>query len=109
MFLSTVYLSFIKKEKVKVLEVLGASFEELSSKEKKDLKIEGGVKVTKLFDGKLKKNTGIREGFIIIKIDNRKITSVDELVSVLESKKGGILIEGIYPGYSGVFYYGLGM
>jgi serine protease Do len=91
-----------------LFEDLGAEFADLSDKEKKKLGIDGGVRVTKLFDGKLSHFTEIREGFIITKIDNDPVKNTADLKKKMESKKGGVLIEGIYPDLPGKFYYGIG-
>ena len=90
-----------------VINILGAQFSQPSEDEINKLGISSGVKISNLGPGKLRM-AGIKEGFIITKIDNQKITSAEELQSALENKKGGILIEGIYP--NGLrAYYGFGM
>jgi len=90
--------------------LLGAQFGEVTSKEKKDLGINGGVKVLKLEDGgKLARNTDIREGFIITKVDNKVINSLSDLKSALQNKKGGVMIEGTYPDTGGQYFYAFGM
>lgn len=86
---------------------LGASFENVSKKELESLKIDGGVKVAKLNNGVLK-NTGMREGFIITKVDKTAVKSPKELTKALQQASGGVLIEGYYPNGSKA-YYGFGM
>ncbi len=86
---------------------LGASFENVSKKELESLKIDGGVKVAKLNNGVLK-NTGMREGFIITKVDKTAVRSPKELTKALQQASGGVLIEGYYPNGSKA-YYGFGM
>jgi Do/DeqQ family serine protease len=61
-----------------------------------NLKIEGGVQVTGLEDGKWVK-TGIKKGFIIAFIDRVPVENVQDFNRILEYKRGGILIEGFYP------------
>ena len=51
---------------------------------------------------------GIFMGFIILTIDKKPINSLDELTSILENKKGGVLIEGVYPNGMRA-YYGFGL
>jgi Do/DeqQ family serine protease len=99
--------SIVKKESTDLAQVLGGEFENVSKKELEALKIEGGVKVKRLTAGKLKE-TGIREGFIITKIDRSLVNNTKELLKILEDKKGGILIEGYYPNGSKA-YYGFGL
>jgi serine protease Do len=73
----------------------------------KKLGIENGLRVNKLGAGKLL-SAGIKEGFIITSVDKKKITSVEDIKIALETKKGGVLIEGVYPNGMRA-YYGFGM
>jgi S1-C subfamily serine protease len=65
--------------------------------------------VSKLYSGKLRSYTGIREGFIITKINRTPVKSVKELIELLESQEGGVMIEGVYPGDPTVYYYAFGI
>lgn len=86
---------------------MGAKLEKLNSKEKKQLGIENGVKIKDLQGGKLAQQ-GIKKGFIITHVDHKVVSSPEEIISMLKDKKGGVLIEGVYPsGTRG--YYGFGM
>jgi len=89
------------------LNVLGASFQALSTDELKSLNISHGVKVTNLQNGKLS-SAGIRQGFIIMYIDKEPVKTVDELNNYLDKKRGGTLFEGIYPNGQRA-YYGVGL
>ena len=80
------------KEEMSKTTALGATFAELTSKEKKELNLSYGVKVKVLEPGKLK-SSGITEGDIITKINQTQIESVEQLTRVLNSTKGGILLE----------------
>ncbi len=92
-----------------MFSMLGAEFEELSAKDLKKLGIQNGIKVKKLNRGKLSKLTKIKEGFIITKSDNNRVSSKEDLKRLLQNKKGGVLIEGIYPGARGKYYYAIGL
>ena len=73
----------------------------------KKLRINNGLKVMTLSNGKLK-NAGIREGFIITHVDKKPISSVQDISNILDNKTGGVLMEGIYP--NGLrAYYGFGL
>ena len=91
------------------LSMLGAEFETLSSDVARKLDIEGGVKVVKLYAGKLRQYTDMREGFIITKADGRSVKNVEELAEALEGKSGGVMLEGVYEDIPGVRYYAFGM
>ena len=73
----------------------------------KQLNIENGLKVSKLGAGKLL-SAGIKEGFIITSVDKKKISTIDDVKTTLENKKGGVLIEGVYPNGMRA-YYGFGL
>jgi Do/DeqQ family serine protease len=89
------------------LNVLGATFQVLSTDELKSLNISHGVKVMNLENGKLS-SAGIRQGFIIMFIDKEPVKTVDELNDYLSNKQGGTLFEGIYPNGQRA-YYGVGL
>ncbi len=96
-----------KEETLAAVQSLGATFEMLDSDELKRLGLSTGLKVSKLADGKLRK-TGLKEGFIITTVDKAPVGSPQELKDILENKKGGILIEGVYPNGT-TAYYALGL
>ncbi len=99
-----------KPDEGAILSSLGADFQTLDQKEAKALGIRGGVKITSLSAGKLANQTDIREGFIVIKVNNQPVASVEELGSMLQNAKGGIMLEGIYPGNpEQVYYYAFGL
>lgn len=97
----------VEKAKVEVVSALGATFESITDNDRKKLGIENGLRVNKLTAGKLL-SAGIKEGFIITSVDKKKISSVDDIKTALETKKGGVLIEGVYPNGMRA-YYGFGM
>jgi serine protease Do len=78
------------------ISALGASFDKVSSSEKAKLGISSGVKVADVRGGKFQ-SAGIRKGFIVTQINNRKIESVEDIENILETSDGGVYIEGIYP------------
>ena len=83
-------------QKAQTIEVLGASFGEVSSMERKTLGINNGVKVVQLTTGKFR-NAGIREGFIITQINNTSVSSTKEVEKVINNSQGGMYVEGVYP------------
>jgi serine protease Do len=97
-----------KVETSATLKGLGADFENLTANDKKQ-GISEGVKVNKLYPGKLRSETDMREGFVIQKVNGKKVNSVNELASVLEREKEGVMLEGKYPGNSRTYYYAFGM
>lgn len=89
------------------LEALGAQLTTASSEELAALRLKQGVKVASVDGGKFR-SSGIREGFIITRIDEEQVASPADVQRILKNKRGGVLIEGSYP--NGVkAYYGLGL
>ncbi len=82
----------IRKEEIQKNSALGATFTELTSKEKKTLSISYGVKVKSIEAGRLK-SLGLREGMIISKVNNEPIESVEQLTRKLNGNNKGILLE----------------
>jgi Do/DeqQ family serine protease len=97
------------KDTREILRILGAEFETIDDKLADKLQIEGGVKVKRLYAGKISRNTQMREGFIITRVNDQNIRSVDELVTLLENQKGGVMLEGVYEDQPGKQYYAFGM
>lgn len=102
-------LDFLSKSNLEVDDLLGVSFEELTDSEKRNLGIKAGVKVKRIGDGAIRKYTDMRDGFVITHIDRQPVTSQKKLVEILKGKKGGVMVEGIYPDFPGTFYYAFGM
>ncbi len=96
-------VTMAEKEKFEPIRALGATFQPASAADLKKLGIDAGLQVVDLQNGKLA-NAGIRPGFIITSIDKKKITSKEELLGTLENKKGGVLIEGVYPNGTKAYY-----
>jgi len=87
--------------------VLGADIERADEAVKSTLNISNGLKVKKLSNGKLKE-AGIKEGFVIVRVNKTKVNSVDDFRQILKQSSGGVLIEGIYPnGESAYYVFGL--
>lgn len=89
------------------LIIHGATFQELTDKEKAVLNLDFGYKIVRLDDGKLK-SSGIRVGFILLAVDRQPVRTMSDLREALANHNGGVLIEGIYP--NGLrAYYGIGL
>lgn len=99
----------LAKKQMDILDILGASFEELDENAAKKLGVAGGVRVTELDNGLLKNQTSISEGFIITGINHQQVTSVNDIRKNLKQEKGGVLIQGIYEDYPGELYFAFGL
>lgn len=85
------------------ITVLGARFDEVSTREKRNLDIENGIKIIKLEDGKLK-DAGLEENFIITHVNKKPIYEVNDFKREIGNARGGILVEGIYPNGELAYY-----
>jgi serine protease Do len=99
----------VKKEDKGVLDLLGIEVEEVNQATARKLDIPGGLRVTKITQGLIKKSTDMRTGFIITKVDGKDPGSKDQFVKNLEKTKGGVMLEGVYEDYPGTYYYAFGL
>ena len=97
------------RERNNLMNLLGADLLEITDDLAAKMDIDGGVQVQRLYPGKLAKYTQIQEGFVITKIDGEPIRSVEQMIDLLESKDGGIMLEGRYPDIPGEYYYAFGL
>ncbi|HTX88666.1 MAG TPA: Do family serine endopeptidase [Bacteroidales bacterium] len=89
------------------ITLLGATFEKIGANDMKRFGLQGGFKITHLEDGVIR-DAGIKTGFIVVAVDRQAITSSQDLREALTSKRGGVLIEGVYPNGMRA-YYGIGL
>jgi len=91
-----------------VIESLGANFSSVNKDDLSKLGIDGGVQVSNIREGGIIANqTNMRQGFIITKVGNIPVKSVNELREALDQQPSNFQIEGIYPGRNEVYYYGI--
>lgn len=90
-----------------IVDVLGAEIKEIDLSLKQKLGITNGLQIVNLKDGKLKKQ-GVKEGFIITRVNQKDVKTVQELYQTLSTLSGGVLIEGVYPNGL-VAYYAIGL
>ncbi len=99
----------VKAEEKGFMSKLGAKMKAIDKETARKLDIKSGVKITDLSPGRLTRQTNIREGFIITKIDGKEVKEPADVERILKNKEGGVLIEGLYEGYPETVYYGFGM
>ncbi|MFV0505639.1 MAG: Do family serine endopeptidase [Bacteroidales bacterium] len=85
------------------LEIYGAVLQNISYDEKSKLGISHGVMVSEVNAGKLKEE-GVRKGFIITHVNKEPISNVNDLLSVVDSANGVVLLEGIYENRRIAYY-----
>lgn len=87
-----------------VTESLGADFVTLDKTRAKDLNVKGGVIVRKINAGAINDQTRMKDGFIILRINEKEVTSKEEMIKAIGSSRN-IIITGFYPGYDGLYEY----
>ncbi len=92
-----------------VLKDLGIAITNLSAEEKQKLHLAGGIKITDILPGKIADQTNMRTGFIITRVNEKTVNNVEGFTREFQNKKGGIMLEGIYPNVNGVYYYAFGL
>ncbi len=93
----------IKKSDLNNISHLGIVLVPIENKIKQSLRINNGIQISKVDKG-IFQSAGIREGYIILSINNKPINSVDQIQEIINSKNGSLLIDGIYPNGMKVYY-----
>lgn len=94
--------------KTGILDRLGAQLENLNKKDAANLDIKGGVVVKSITENGLMDKSRVQEGFIILKANGADIKTIDDLQQVLsKAGNGTVKLEGVFPGYEGVYTYSL--
>ena len=91
-----------------VLETLGAELTTLDAKKAREYGVTGGVIVKKINEGAINEQTRMKDGFIILKVNDKEVKSLDEMKAAVGANKS-ITISGFYPGYDGVYEYPLSL
>jgi serine protease Do len=79
-------------------------FANLDPKKAKEYGVPGGVIVKRITDGALSDQSRMRDGFIIVKVNDKEVKNMDDLSKTLGSSKS-ITISGFYPGSDGLYDY----
>ncbi len=86
------------------IERLGARFGQIPEKEKNRLRLKSGLKITEIKKGLLL-NGGVRENFIVLRINNILINSKKDIEFAMANASDGFLkVEGVYPDGMRIIY-----
>jgi Do/DeqQ family serine protease len=88
---------------------LGAELTTLDKAQARQSGIEGGVIVTKITAGGAISRSKMNEGFIITSVNGRNVATLEDLSKILANANGQVRLEGIYPGYDGMYTYPLNL
>ncbi len=91
--------------KTTVLDKLGADLSTISAKTAKEMGVKGGVMVKSITDNGAFSKTRMEEGFVVLKVNGKEVSTVEEFRIELEKAGSSVTLDGMYPGYDGVFRY----
>lgn len=83
-------------------EIMGGAFKALTDEQKRKLGVSYGIEVTGVTNGKLQ-SAGIKKGFIIMIVNNQKISAPEDFEKIVDSilqgrtEDQGLFIKGFYP------------
>jgi Do/DeqQ family serine protease len=92
-----------------VLNALGIKIENLTDAEKRDLGLQGGVRIADVKGGKLSEFTDIRKGFVVTQIDDQAVNNTEDFLNIMKDKTGKVLLEGVYPNKPESYLYAFKM
>lgn len=86
-------------------DLLGADFQSVPKMERDKLGIKQGYRISNIRRGRIAQ-MGLQEGFIITALNKKDFDTAEKLIKALETVRGQIVIEGIFPnGGKGVFSF----
>lgn len=94
----------VNARKGKILEDLGFELRNLTRAEQKRLNTTG-VYVKSIYRNSLIEETNMELGFIITSVNDQSVKNIDEVVEILASKDGLVMLGGVYEEYDGEYYY----
>jgi serine protease Do len=87
-----------------MMDKLGVDLANIDKEKLKSYGVKGGVLVKKINKGPIYDQTRMKDGFVILSINDKEVNSVEELRKAIGNNKN-IVITGFYPGYDGLYEY----
>ena len=103
--------TIVKREKPEGLASLGIEVETVDESTLKRLDLKSGVRVKELSNGKIRRYTNLHEGFIITKVNDEAISSVEDFTKQMKKIRSGeiVIFSGTYPDDKEEFLYSFRM
>ncbi len=76
--------------------LMGATFRMVPQEYREKFELPGGIQVTDIGPGEFQES-GMREGFIIVGVNNQLIGEPSHIVQLLDDYSGNVVIQGVYP------------
>lgn len=93
--------------KISMSDKLGANLQTLDKKTAAELGVKGGVIVKDINPKGAFNKTKMEDNFVILKVNGKDILNLEQFNSEIEKSSGTVRLDGVYPGYEGVFSYPL--
>lgn len=84
-------------------DTLGATLEQVSTSDLRRLGVRYGIQVAEVGNGRLFKS-GVKDGYIITKVNDAYIKTVDDFENIVAASSEGLFITGVYPNGRVVYY-----
>lgn len=97
----------IHKEEQTLYARLGADFREIDEDLAAELGVDGGIQIVDIRDGKIKRETGLRSGFIITSVDKKKVSTLEQFKERLSEADQAVFLGGYYKGNAKPIYLGM--
>lgn len=103
--------NIVKREEKAEAASMGFELENIDAKVLKRMELPNGVRVKSIANGKIKRYTEMREGFIITHINDVAVKSAKDVEDILTKKKTGELVTfaGVYEDFPREIIYALRM
>lgn len=87
-------------------EKLGISVRDLTKQELQNLRLKNGVFITNInSNGLIATQTRMRKSFVITQVNDKNVTSTNELEKILANDEKEYQISGMYPGFNSTYIY----
>lgn len=94
--------------KISALDDFGAEFTVLDKKKATEYGQTGGVVVKKINpNGLIDGQTRMRDGFVILRVNEKPVTTLDELSNAVQAAGTTVKLDGFYPGFEGLYTYNI--
>ncbi len=95
----------VKSEDDSILGNMGFTLRELTTDERRKMRV-SGVYVENIKVGSIIEKTEMDPGYIITKVGEVKVSTIQEVINELKKKRGSeVYLEGFYENYPGEYYY----
>ncbi len=90
------------------LDDFGADFATLDKKKATEYGQSGGIVVKKINpNGLIEAQTRMRDGFVILRVNEKPVSNVEELANAIQQGGNDIKFDGFYPGFEGLYTYNI--